>query len=188
MRQPKVAQRYAKALFDLAVERNELEKIKADLEGIKELDNHQELKAVWNSPVIQGEKKQKIFAAILDGKVSPTTTAFFDLLFKKGREIAVGEITNAFNTMYRRHHNIQLVEITTAAPVSQEVNDFIVSKLKNRARFASSTLEVTNKVDAAIVGGFVLHVDDVLYDASIRHDLQVIRKQFIENMYIQKLR
>jgi len=38
------------------------------------------------------------------------------------------------------------------------------------------------------VGGFVLHVDDVLYDASIRHDLQVIRKQFIENMYIQKLR
>ena len=52
MRQPKVAQRYAKALFDLAVERNELEKIKADLEGVKELDNHQELKAVWNSPVI----------------------------------------------------------------------------------------------------------------------------------------
>jgi F-type H+-transporting ATPase subunit delta len=47
---------------------------------------------------------------------------------------------------------------------------------------------VTNKIDAAIVGGFVLHVDDVLYDASIRHDLQVIRKQFIENMYIQKLR
>jgi F-type H+-transporting ATPase subunit delta len=167
MRQPKVAQRYAKALFDLAVERNELEKIKADLEGIKELDNHQELKAVWNSPVIQGEKKQKIFTAILDGKVSPTTTAFFNLLFKKGREIAIGEMTNAFNAMYRRHHNIHLVEITTAAPVSQEV---------------------TNKVDAAIVGGFVLHVDDVLYDASIRHDLQIIRKQFIENMYIQKLR
>ena len=90
--------------------------------------------------------------------------------------------------MYRRHHNIQLVEITTAAPVTQEVNDFIVSKLKHRPRFAHSTLEVTNKVDEAIVGGVIIHVDDVLYDASIRHDLQVIRKQFIENMYIQKLR
>lgn len=82
MRQPKVAQRYAKALFDLAVERGEVERIKEDLEGIKALD-HGELRAVWMSPVIQGEKKQKVFSALLEGKVSPTTTAFFNLLFKK---------------------------------------------------------------------------------------------------------
>lgn len=187
MRQPKVAQRYAKALFDLSLERGELETVKKDLDGIRALDN-EELRAVWMSPVIQGEKKQKVFSALLDGKVSATTTAFFNLLFKKGREIAVNEITDAFTGMYRRHHNIQVVEITTATPVSQEVNDFIVNKLKARPRFANSTLQVTNKVDEAIVGGFILHVDDVLYDASIRHDLQVIKKQFIENMYIQKLR
>jgi F-type H+-transporting ATPase subunit delta len=187
MRQPKVAQRYAKALFDLSVERGELETVKKDLDGIRALDN-EELRSVWMSPVIQGEKKQKVFSALLDGKVSTTTTAFFNLLFKKGREIAVNEITDAFYGMYRRHHNIQVVEITTATPVSQEVNDFIVNKLKARPRFANSTLQVTNKVDEAIVGGFILHVDDVLYDASIRHDLQVIKKQFIENMYVQKLR
>lgn len=187
MRQPKVAQRYAKALFDLSVERNELETVKGDLDGIQSLDN-EELRAVWMSPVIQGEKKTKIFSALLDGKVSATTTAFFNLLFKKGREIAVNEIVDAFNAMYRKHHNIQIVEITTAAPVTPDVYQFILNGLKERPRFSKSTLQVVNKVDESIIGGFVLHVDDALYDASIRHDLQVIKKQFIENMYVQKIR
>jgi F-type H+-transporting ATPase subunit delta len=187
MRQPKVAQRYAKALFDLAVERGELETVKHDLEGIKALDN-EELRTVWMSPVIQGDKKQKIFSALLDGKVSKTTSAFFNLLFKKGREIAVNEIFGAFEGMYRRHHKIVVVEITTAAPVTEEVNKNIIEKMHNRERFANVTLQVKNKVDENIIGGFILQADDMLYDASIRHDLQVIRKQFIENMYIQKLR
>lgn len=187
MRQPKVAQRYAKALFDLAVERGELEKVKGDLDGIKGVDSDQ-LRAVWMSPVIQGEKKQKIFAALFAGKVSETTTAFFNLLFKKGREIAVNEIYVAFDNMYRQHHKIMIVEITTASPVTGEVNTYILDKMHNRDRFANVTLQVNNKVDSSIIGGFILQVDDMLYDASIRHDLQVIKKQFIENMYVQKLR
>jgi F-type H+-transporting ATPase subunit delta len=187
MRQPKVAQRYAKALFDLAVERGELEIVKDDLEGIKAIQND-DLRAVWMSPVIQGEKKQKVFAALLDGKISKTTSAFFNLLFKKGREIAVSEIYNAFDEMYRRHHKIVLVDITTAAPVSEDVTTYILEKLHNRERFANVTLKVNNKVDADIIGGFILQADDLLYDASIRHDLKVIKKQFIENMYVQKLR
>jgi F-type H+-transporting ATPase subunit delta len=187
MRQPKVAHRYAKALFDLAVERGELEAVKDDLENIKAVNNT-ELNAIWMSPVIQGDKKQKIFAAILDGKVNLITSAFFNLLFKKGRELALNEMYNAFNAMYRKHHKIQIVEITTAAPVSAAVNQFIVDKLKSRPAFKDATLQVSNKVDDALVGGFVLHVEDLLYDASIRHDLQVIKKNFIENMYVQKLR
>jgi F-type H+-transporting ATPase subunit delta len=187
MRQSKVAQRYAKALFDLSLERGELETVKSDLDGIRALDSDQ-LRAVWMSPVIQGEKKQKIFSALLEGKVSRTTTAFFSLLFKKGREVAVNDIYHAFDEMYRRHHKILVVEITTASPVTEEVNTYILDRMNSRERFADMTFQVNNKVDENIIGGFILHVDDLLYDASIRHDLQVIRKQFIENMYVQKLR
>jgi F-type H+-transporting ATPase subunit delta len=90
--------------------------------------------------------------------------------------------------MYREHHNIHIVEITTAAPVSEEVNNYLTSKLKARPRYANANLQVTNKVDDSVIGGFVLQVGDLLYDASIRHDLAVIKQQFIENMYVQKLR
>jgi F-type H+-transporting ATPase subunit delta len=61
-------------------------------------------------------------------------------------------------------------------------------KLKGLPRFKDAMLEVTNKVDDKLIGGFVLNVEDLTYDASIRHDLVVIKKQFIENMYVQKLR
>jgi F-type H+-transporting ATPase subunit delta len=187
MRQPKVAQRYAKALFDLALEKGQLEEVKNDLEDIKAI-NIDELRTIWMSPVIQGDKKQKIFAALLDGKISVITSAFFNLLFKKGREVAVDEIYYSFLNMYRKHYDIQIVQITTAKPVSEDVNAYIVSKLRSRDKFKDSKLEVSNVIDDGIIGGFILHVDDELYDASIRHDLKVIKTQFIENMYVQKLR
>lgn len=82
MRQPKVAQRYAKALFDLAVERGEVERIKEDLEGIKALD-HGELRAVWMSPVIQGRKNRKCFPPCWKGKYPPPPLLFSTFFSKK---------------------------------------------------------------------------------------------------------
>jgi F-type H+-transporting ATPase subunit delta len=187
MRQPKVAKRYAKALFDLAVETGQLEKVKDDIQTIQGVE-HGEFNAVLMSPVITGEKKEKIFAAVFEGKITELTRSFFNLLFKKGREIAIKEILRAFGDLYREHHKISIVEIITATPVSEAVNLVLRDKLKGRAKFKDSTLQVTNKVDENIIGGFVLHVEDLIYDASIRHDLAVIKKQFIENMYVQKLR
>jgi F-type H+-transporting ATPase subunit delta len=187
MRQPKVASRYAKALFDLAVETNQLEVIKGDMDTIV-ANTTDEFRALMMSPVITGEKKEKIFDAIFGAHVSKLTVSFFNLLFRKGREIAIKEIRFAFDEMYRKHHNIHIVEITTATPVSAEVNNYLTSKLKAGERFRNANLQVSNKVDESVIGGFVLQVGDSLYDASIRHDLAVIKKQFIENMYVQKLR
>jgi F-type H+-transporting ATPase subunit delta len=54
--------------------------------------------------------------------------------------------------------------------------------------YEQAKFDVSPKVDPSIVGGFVLQVGDNLFDASIRHDLQTIKKQFIENMYVQNIR
>jgi F-type H+-transporting ATPase subunit delta len=187
MRQPKVAHRYAKALFDLAVETNQLEIVKKDMETIVS-HTTDDFRTLMMSPVITGDRKEKIFTTIFGEHVSKLTISFFNLLFRKGREVAVREIRYAFEQMYRDHHNIHIVEITTAGPVSESVNDYLTGKLKARPPYKDADLHVTNKVDSDIIGGFILQVGDLLYDASIRHDLAVIKKQFIENMYVQKLR
>lgn len=187
MRQPKVASRYAKALFDLALETNQLEVVKKDMETIVS-HTTDDFRTLMLSPVITGDKKEKIFGTIFGAHISNLTTSFFNLLFRKGREVAVREIRFAFEEMYRKHHNIHIVEITTATPVSEEVNQYLTEKLKSGPRFKDAEFQITNKVDDSIVGGFILQVGDKYYDASIRHDLAVIRKQFIENMYVQKLR
>jgi F-type H+-transporting ATPase subunit delta len=83
---------------------------------------------------------------------------------------------------------IEIVELTTAVPVSDEVKANIVSNFSKMPEYASKTLVVKEKVDESILGGFLAQIGDQLYDASIRHDLQAIKKQFVENMYIQKIR
>lgn len=187
MRQPKVAQRYAKALFGLAVETSQLEQIKKDLDTIRSVEN-EDLRIALMSPVIRGDQKIKIFAAIFGDKVSKLTISFFNLLFGKGREVAMREILDAFDNLWRQHHKIEVVEITTAIPVDDAMNNYIKGKLKVLDKYKDFSLEVKSKVDDSIIGGFIVQVGDLFYDASIRHDLQVIRKQFIENMYVQKLR
>jgi len=187
MRQPKVAQRYAKALFDLAVETNQLEDVYNDIDTIRGVDN-KEMQIVFKSPVISEDKKISIFEAIFNGKISKLTSEFFKLVFRKGRMIAIEEILASFHEQYRVHHKIKIIEVTTAIPVNDEILVYIKGKMQGLPRFKESKLEMVSKVDESVIGGFVLQSDDILYDASVRHDLEVIKKQFIENMYVQKLR
>ena len=182
MRQPKVAQRYAKALFDISLETNQLEKVKEDIESIRTVNNA-ELNAVLMSPVINGDKKISIFKAVFEGRISPLTISFFNLLFKKNRELALEEILVAFEGFYRKFHNVEIMEITTATPVSDEVEGYIKNSLKKTGKFENITFEVRSNVDESIIGGFIAQIGDTIFDASIKHDLQVIKKQFIINMF-----
>ncbi|WP_290795265.1 ATP synthase F1 subunit delta [Flavihumibacter sp. UBA7668] len=187
MRNTRVAKRYAKALMDMAVETNQVDAIKNDVDLLR-VATTGELDYVLKSPIIRQDKKQAIFTAIFGGKVSQLTELFFKLLFEKGREIGLPEILDAFDTIYRKMKNIEILELTTAIPVSEEVKAGIVSNFNKMPEYASKTLEIKEKLDESILGGFLAQIGDQLYDASIRHDLQAIKKQFVENMYIQKLR
>src|SRR5574337_615373 len=86
-----VAQRYAKALVDLAVERNELEKAKSDIDFIRSCMTP-ELRLVMASPVISDKKKTEIFRTVFKDKLLPLTYSFFDLVFSKRREWLLHEI------------------------------------------------------------------------------------------------
>jgi F-type H+-transporting ATPase subunit delta len=186
MRQTKVAQRYAKAIFDLAVETSKLEEVKKDLELIQSVQN-KDLHLVLMSPVVKSEKKIAIFEAVFAKHILPLTYSFFKLIFSKGRSIAINEIILAFIEKYRAVKGIELVELTTATEVSDEIKEKVSAVLKENTLLKGKTIQLKTKVDPTIIGGLIVQVEDMLFDASIRHDLQVIKKQFIENMYVSKL-
>jgi F-type H+-transporting ATPase subunit delta len=186
MRQTKVAQRYAKAIFDLAVETSKLEEVKNDFELIQSVQN-KDLHLMLMSPIVKGEKKIVIFEAVFSKHIQPITSSFFKLIFSKGRSVAINDIINAFIEKYRIQKGIKLVELTTAVEVSKEIQGNISEVLKENSLLKGKSIELKTKVDSSIIGGLIVQVDDKLFDASIRHDLQVIKKQFIENMYISKI-
>ncbi len=187
MTNSRVAHRYSKALMDLALEMGKVDVVKSDLDGIRRILTG-ELDRVMCSPVIRHDKKVSIFNAIFGGKIDPLTNGFFDLVFRKGRELSVAGILDAFDELYRGQKGIEIVELTTAQPISDDLRQEFKQRIGHMDRYRGKSIQLKEKVDADILGGFVLQMRDDLFDASIQRDLQDIKKQFIENMYIQKIR
>ena len=187
MPNPRLAGRYAKSLIDLAVEKDQLESVYQDMLYMNDLAQASpELVRVLKSPVIKGDKKEKILDALTKDKIGIISSSFNRLLVKKGREANLPEIVNAFIQQYKDYRGIHIVLLTTAVPLSEEVKSAIVSKIRESSNMKQ--VELKTKINPDIIGGFIIEVDGRLIDASILYDLSVIKKQFEPNDFIYKIR
>ncbi|MBK7882828.1 MAG: ATP synthase F1 subunit delta [Chitinophagaceae bacterium] len=187
MNNPRLATRYAKSLIDLATELNQLDAISTDMKWLHKIcKTNPDFVAVLRSPIIKADKKEKIIQAVINDRVNQTTASFIHLLVKKGREISLPEIANAYITQFNTLQNIYQVKISTAIPVTDEMRDVIVEKVKTAS--PDKRFELETVVNEDLIGGFVLETDGKLVDASILRDLNDIKKQFLNNDYIHKIR
>lgn len=185
MRNPRVAFRYAKALVDYAVEGQQLDAVKKDVDLLRATTTP-ELNAAISSPVISGERKAKIFSAVFHGRVNKITEDFFYLLFKKNREFVLRDIGEAFDKQYNIIKGIIVVNLTSAIELSPALHDDIFNRVSALPRFHDKTLQLNVRIDPEIIGGFILELNDNKFDASIRHDLHFIKQEFISNLYEMK--
>ena len=187
MHNPRLAIRYAKSLIDLAIERKQLEEVFQDMKFLESVCNtNPDFIAVLKSPVIKEHKKNKIIEAITGGRVNELTRSFIKLLGVKTRESNLPEIIYAFIEQYNQVKGIHKVKITTAKEMSEEMKELFISKIKESDGLAN--IELKTVVDERMIGGFVLEMEGRLVDASILTDLKDIKKQFMNNDYIRKLR
>lgn len=187
MQNPRLASRYAKSLLDLAQEQNSLD---ATLNDVKLLDavskGSRDFENMLRSPIIKADKKLDILNAVIGNRLSPLTQAFVKLLVNKGREANLPEIAAAFIMQYKEMKNIKTVKLTTATPINDMVKNAILSKVT--ASLNGSSVEMKETVDESLIGGFVLEMDDKLFDASIRRDLNDVKSQFLKNIYVSDIR
>ena len=130
--------------------------------------------------------RDRVIGAVTKGKVCEITSAFTKLLVAKGRESDLPEIVNEVVTQYNTIKGIHKVKLTTAVPVSDELKNDIISKVKTEAGLEN--IEMETKANEALIGGFVLEFNNNLVDASIARDLRDIKKQFDENIYVHHIR
>jgi len=187
MPSPRIAARYAQSLIDLALEQGQLEAVHADMKWLQAVcQQNRDFVNMLRSPIIKADAKQKIVAAITDSNIGSLTTAFNKLVIAKGRENMLPEIATAFIEAYKQHKGIQTLKLTTAAPISEAMRRALVDQVKKSAGF--NEVEVEERVDQTLIGGFVLQVGDQLVDASIAYDLKNIAKQFESNDFIYSIR
>ena len=187
MENPRLAGRYAKCLIDLAVEQNQLEEVFQDVFLFKTIcKKNLDFVSMLRSPIIPFSKKATIIEVIAKDKINKLTYAFIQLLVTKNRESYLPEIMNAFISQYNVIKNINPVKLTTAIAVSDAVKNSIIEKVKTIP--GMGTVELETVVNKDLIGGFTLETNNTLIDASILRDLKDVKKQFMNNDYVHRIR
>jgi F-type H+-transporting ATPase subunit delta len=187
MPNPRLASRYAKSIIDLAIDKDQLETIFADMQWLQKLlKASRDFANLLRSPIIKPEKKQQVVVAIIKGNVSDMTVLFVRLLIAKGRESSLPEIITSFIEQYKQHKNIYTVKLATAAGLSDDLKKAIIDQIKKTSTMQNIELETT--VNKDLIGGFVLQAGDKLIDASVAYNLKQIARQFENNDFVYKIR
>ncbi|MCE2494992.1 MAG: ATP synthase F1 subunit delta [Flavobacteriales bacterium] len=181
MKHSLVKQRYAKSLLDLALDLNQVEEVHADMQLLLAIAaDSRDLTMMLRSPIIKPDYKIAVFTKLFDGKMSNLTMQFMALLAKKKREELLVEIADKFLSLYKEHRGIKTAYLSTAKELNPEVRDRVVQRLKSQT---GAEVELIEKVEDDLIGGFVLRMDDKQIDASMRGALKKIAREFDENLY-----
>lgn len=181
----KAVSRYVKSLLGLAIEQKVLEEVHKDMLLFAKVvaENHN-FALMLRSPVIAHDKKNDILAKIFKGKVNGLTMAFFDIITRKNREPLLPGIAREFHNAYNEHKGITKATVTSAVPLDSKLRSDFENLVRKYGE--KKDVELVEKVDPEMIGGFVLNVGDRQIDASIKNKIKALKVKFSQNPYIKE--
>jgi len=176
MSENKAASRYAKSIIDLSTEQNALEEVKNDMVLVEQIiGQNSELETILQNPVIPLNKKAGILDEIFGVKVHVITRSFLKLLVNKGRAAILFDTAKAFVSQYNLIKGIVTAEVSSAAPLTDANKAEIIEIVKREMK--ANQVILKEKVNEALIGGFILKVGDKQFDASISGSLSKLKKE-----------
>ena len=176
----RAAIRYAKAVLEQANETNHGDVVFDDMKSVAAtVQGNKELRAILNSPVIKGEDKKQALLEIFKG-TSDVSKGLIGTLTTNKRIDLLGGVASSYVSLYNEAKGIQVAEVTTAVALSSELETKVLAKVKEMT--GSDTVSIENKIDESIVGGFILRVGDLQYNASIANQLDTIKREFTKSL------
>ena len=172
-----VALKYAKALFDTALEDGKLAEITRDADFLRQL--REEDPAFVNflvSPEVLTEQKMEFVKTVFEPRLDLLTVNFIRLLIEKGRIEHLPEIRKEFDRLQEEHQGRLRAQVMTAVPLSGEQE----SRLKQQLdRITGKNTEIEKQVDPAILGGVVVHLGNTIIDRSLRYGLRQLEESLL---------
>jgi F-type H+-transporting ATPase subunit delta len=182
----KAASRYVKSLLDLAVEKNVLEEVHADMQAFEKVvkENRPLLNAL-RSPIIKHYKKKNVLEALFGGRFNDLTLSFFRIITQKNRESLLPLIAAEFHNAYNRHKGIGKASVVSAVPLDNDLRNEMLSLARKMT--GTEKVELNEAVDPELIGGFVLNAGSQQIDSSIKHKLKVLQLSFSNNTQLNKI-
>jgi F-type H+-transporting ATPase subunit delta len=178
MRDIRVAKPYARALYDAALEQNALADIVADIEKLRELiEESEEFVQLISSPVLSPQFKSETFEQIFADATHPLMINFLKLLALKQRERYLTAIMDVFSAIVDEAAGRLVAKVTTAVPLTEEQEAQLTAHLR---AYSGKQVRLETTIDAQIQGGFIVQLDDTVFDASVATQLQRLRQQLAQ--------
>jgi len=173
----KVSLRYANSFLQSSLEKKNLSESIADINFIiSVLNSHTQLRRVLESPIVKANLKVTIIGEIFKNKVSKDSFDFIEFIVNKNRVSLLFSILTKFIELCDEYNGIVSVNIKSATELSPEQKVLIEKKVH---LLTNKTVRANYSTDSTIIGGFVARIKDTIYDASLKHQLDLMRKEFL---------
>ena len=174
----RAAIRYAKAVLSLASDRKSADAVNADMKLIANtIEESKDLNDALQSPVISSAIKKSILLEIFK-KSDKTTVSLIDTLIANNRIAILGDVAVKYNQLFDQSKGIELATVTTAIPLTEALKQKVLAKAKE---LTGKDIEVESIVDESILGGFILRIGDIQYNASISNQFNKLKREFTIN-------
>lgn len=177
MNESKVSTRYANSLLSSASEKGNLESVANDMELVySTICSSGELNRTLSSPIVKPQVKSSIIEELFKARIGKESLEFLKFIIEKSREDLLESILSKFLEL--RDQKIGIVNVNVKSAV--ELTDGQKAKMKeNFEKVLNKKIRFNFTIDPSVVGGFVAKVGDTVYDASLKHQLEILKKRFL---------
>ncbi len=174
----RAAIRYAKAVLSLASDQKSMDAVNADMKLIANtIAQSKDLSDAIQSPVISSTVKKSVLLEVFKNS-NKTTLSLIDTLILNNRIAILGDVAVKYNQLFDQSKGIELATVTTAVPLTDALKQKVLAKAKE---LTGKDIEVESIVDETIIGGFILRIGDIQYNASISNQLNKLKREFTLN-------
>lgn len=178
MTDSRAAIRYARALLELAVEQGVADLVDADMKTLSNaLDEVEGLKNMLGSPVVPADRKEAALEGLSLG-INSLSRDTVRLLLANKRINILQEVALKYKVLYQKLKEQDVAHVVSAVPIDDGLKDKILKKVTD---LTGNQIVLKNTIDESIIGGFILRVGDIQYNASIANTLNNIKREFIQN-------
>ena len=172
----RAGKRYAKAIIELAQEAKLEDKILENFQTIHSVIlEHKDLRLMLSSPLIDVEKKESVLLEVF-GSAESLVKQLIQTLAKNNRVDILKHVAESYIELYNTSHHIQSATVITAVEMTKELETKVQEKIKEITGYTAS---LTNQVDESILGGFILRLKDLQFDASVSTGLNKFKRQLL---------
>ena len=177
MVEDRIGYRYAKSVFELAEEKKLLKETQADMSLLNELaSTNLEFRGLLETPLVKGETKQKIMDKVFAGRLhSELTPMLISMVVRKGREMYLPQMAKSFLELFDTAKGIVRGSLISAVPMTESEQEAI-RKTVEKQLDKQFIMEVGT--DPELIGGFVLHIADRLFDGSVASSIRRLKQEF----------